>query len=100
MGVPLQSASIKVPIIGQPPWTGVPGVNPDLPIVIANYRLAHLPGCTARIREVRLDCEWYSGQVAKSRWLRIQCVNHVFALTHDRPLFKLLLPRVPYETGT
>jgi hypothetical protein len=75
MGVPLQSASIKVPIIGQPPWTGVPGVNPDLPIVIANYRLAHLPGCTARIREVRLDCEWYSGQVAKSRWLRIQCVN-------------------------
>jgi hypothetical protein len=86
MGVPLQSASIKVPIIGQPPWTGVPGVNPDLlPIVIANYRLAHLPGCTARIREVRLDCEWYSGQVAKSRWLRIQSVNHVFALTLTAP---------------
>jgi len=69
MRVPLQSASIRVPTkIGQPPWTGVPGVNPDLlPIVIADYRLAHLPGCTARIREVRLDCEWYSGQVAKSR---------------------------------
>ena len=37
--------SIKFRMIGQPPWTGVRGVNPDLlPIVIANYRLAHLPG--------------------------------------------------------
>jgi hypothetical protein len=32
------------------------------------------------VAEARLDCECYSGQVANSRWLRIQSVNHVFAL--------------------
>src|ERR1700716_792923 len=32
-------------------------------------------------KERRLDAREFADQVAKSRWLRIQRVNHVFALT-------------------
>jgi hypothetical protein len=32
-------------------------------------------------KERRLAASEVADQVAKSRWLRIQCVNHVFALT-------------------
>jgi hypothetical protein len=32
-------------------------------------------------KERRLAASEFADQVAKSRWLRIQCVNHVFALT-------------------
>jgi hypothetical protein len=40
-------------------------------------------------KERRLAASEIADQVAKSRWLRIQCVNHVFALTLtiDHPIF-------------
>jgi hypothetical protein len=40
-----------------------------------------------RPQSLDIDRALFAGQVAKSRWLRIQCVNHVFALTlTDEPL--------------
>jgi len=44
-------------------WTGVPGVNPDLlPVVIANFRLAQLPGTDIRADILGSSCRRTSSE--------------------------------------
>jgi hypothetical protein len=51
-------------------------------------------------RERRLAALEIADQVAKSRWLRIQCVNHVFALTLTLETAHLAVGKVRWVSST